>query len=136
MEIQNFDLLILNSQIAAIAEDIPRTGNWEEAPLVYTFRADYLQPPPRVFERTDGTFSIKVWSEEAIRLLVDLLVDGRVCNGHFLNEAPCCEVLSPVLLESDMHPSPEISTDKPSLLTTPNVRFMPSYSYSFSISQP
>ncbi|KIL65501.1 hypothetical protein M378DRAFT_162123 [Amanita muscaria Koide BX008] len=56
----NFDLLIRNSQIAAIAEDIPRTGNWEEAPLVYTFGEDYLQPPPRVFNRTDGTFSIKV----------------------------------------------------------------------------
>ena len=34
MEIQYFDLLIHNSQIAAISEDIPRIGNWEEAPLV------------------------------------------------------------------------------------------------------
>jgi len=49
MEIQNFDLLIRNSQIAAIAEDILRTRNWEEAPLVYTFGEDYLQPPPRIF---------------------------------------------------------------------------------------
>ena len=34
MEIQHFDLLIRNSQIAAISEDIPRIGNWEEALLV------------------------------------------------------------------------------------------------------
>ncbi|KAF8337704.1 hypothetical protein F5887DRAFT_1285016 [Amanita rubescens] len=94
----NFDLLIRNSQIAAIAEDIPRTGNWEEAPLVCTFWEDYLQPPPRVFNRTDGTFSIK---------------------------APCCEVLTPVLLESDLHPGPEISAHKPPLLTIPNGRFLP-----------
>ncbi|KAM6492167.1 hypothetical protein JOM56_011891 [Amanita muscaria] len=96
-------LLIRNSQIAAIAEDIPRTGNWKEVPLVHTFGEDYLQPPPRVFERTDGTFSIKVWSEEAVRLLVDPPADGRV----------------------DMHPGPEISENKPSLLTTPGVCFLP-----------
>lgn len=125
MEIQNFDLLIRNSQIAAIAEDIPRTGNWEEAPLVYTFREDCLQPPPRVFNRTDGTFSIKVWSEEAFRLLVDPPADGRIGNGPFLVEAPCCEVLTPVLLESDLHPGPEISPHKPPLLTKPNGRFLP-----------
>ncbi|KIL59918.1 hypothetical protein M378DRAFT_14479 [Amanita muscaria Koide BX008] len=118
--------LIRNSQIAAIAEDIPRTGNWKEAPLVHTYGEDYLQPPPRVFERTDGTFSIKVWSEEAVRLLVNPPADGRVGNGHFLIEAPCCcEVLSPVLLESDMHSGPEISENKPSLLTTPDVCFLP-----------
>jgi hypothetical protein len=36
-------------------------------------------------------------------------------------------VFGPVLLESDMHPGPESSTvtDKPSLLTTPNVCFLP-----------
>ena len=125
MEIKYFDLLIRNSQIAAIAEDIPCTGNWEEAPLVRTYGEDYLQPPPRVFRRTDGTFSIKIWSEEAVRLLVDPPADRRIGNGRFLIEAPCCEVLSPVLLESDMHPGPGISTEKPSLLTTPNVCFLP-----------
>ncbi|KAF8800289.1 hypothetical protein BYT27DRAFT_7236138 [Phlegmacium glaucopus] len=125
LQSSHFDLLIRNSQIAAIAEDIQRTGNWEEAPLVRTFGEDYLQPPPRVFGRMDGTFSIKAWSEEAVRLLVDPPADGSICNGHFLIEAPCCEVLSPVLLESDMHPGPKISAYKPSLLTMPNVRFLP-----------
>ncbi|KIL54738.1 hypothetical protein M378DRAFT_18600 [Amanita muscaria Koide BX008] len=122
-----FDLrvLIRNSQIAVIAEDILRTGNWEEAPLVRAYGEDYLQPPPRVFERTGGTFSIKLWSEEVARLLVDPPADGRVGNGHFLIEAPSCEVLGPVLLESDMHPGPEIYASKPSLLTTPNVCFLP-----------
>jgi hypothetical protein len=129
MEIQYFDLLIRNSQIAAISEDIPRTGNWEEAPLVLTYAEDYLQPPPRVFNRTDGTFSIKLWSEEAFRLLVDPPADGHVGNGPFLIEAPCCEVWSPVLLESDMHPGPEISAHKPPLLTTPNVCFLPNSTY-------
>jgi hypothetical protein len=124
MEIKHFDLLIRNSQISAIARDISRTRNWEEAPLFRTYGEDYLQPPPRIFQRTDGTFSIKVWSEEAVRLIVDP-ADWRVGNRRFLIEAPCCEVLSPVLLESDMHPGPEISADKPSLLTTPNIRFLP-----------
>jgi len=119
-----FDLLIRNSQISAIAEVIQRTGSWEEVPLVRTDGEDYLQPPPRVFERTDGTFSIKAWSEDAIRLLVDPPVDESI-YGNFLIEAPCCEALSPVLLESHMHPGPEISANKPSLLTTPNVRFPP-----------
>jgi len=125
MEIEHFDLLIRNSQISAIAEDIPRTGSWKEVPLDHTYGEDYLQPPPRVFQRTDGTSSIKIWSEEALRLLVDPPADGRVGNARFLIEAPCCEVLGPVLLESDMHPGPEISADNPSLLTTPNVRFLP-----------
>ena len=114
METKYFDLLIRNSQIGAIAETIQRTGNWKEVPLVRTYGEDYLQPPPRVFKRTDGTFSIKIWSEEAVRLLVDPPADGRICNGNFLIEAPCCEVLSPVLLESDMHPGPEISAHRPS----------------------
>lgn len=125
MEIKYFDLLLRNSQISAIFEDILCTGSWEEAPLDHTYGEDYLQPPPRVFKRTDGTFSIKIWSEEAVRLLVDPPADGRVGNGHFLIEAPCCEVLGPVLLESDMHPGPEISANNPSLLTTPNVCFLP-----------
>jgi len=83
MEIKHFDLLLRNSQIAAIAEDIQRTGNWEEAPLVRNYGEDYLQPPPRIFERTDGTFSIKAWSEEAVRLLVDPPADCSIFNGHF-----------------------------------------------------
>lgn len=74
MEIKYFDLLIRSSQINAIPENISCTGNWKEAPLVglvLTCGEDYLQLPPRVFERTDGTFSIKIWTEEAVRLLVD-----------------------------------------------------------------
>ena len=125
MEIKYFNLLLRNSQISAISEDILCTGSWEEAPLDHTYGEDYLQPPPRVFKRTDGTFSIKIWSEEAVRLLVDPPADGRVGNGHSLIEAPCCEVLGPLLLESDMHPGPEISANNPSLLTTPNVCFLP-----------
>jgi hypothetical protein len=78
---------------------------------------------PRL-ERTDGTFSIKTWNEEAVRLLVDRPVDESI-NGHFLIEVPCCEALSPVLLESDMLPGSDISANKPSLLTTPNLRFPP-----------
>ena len=38
MGIKHFDLLICNSQIA----DIPRTKNWEEAPLVRTYGEIYL----------------------------------------------------------------------------------------------
>jgi hypothetical protein len=34
-------------------------------------------------------------------------------------------VLNSVLLESDMHPSPEIVTRKPRLLATPDIRFHP-----------
>ncbi len=63
-----------------ISEDIPRTGNWEEALLVHT----PLSRPP---------------------------ADGCVGKGHFLIEAPWCEVWSLVLLESDMQPGPEISAD-------------------------
>ena len=85
-----------------------------------TFGEDYLQPPPRVFERTDGTLSIKIWSEDAVRLLVDPPADS---NG--LIETLCCEVFTPVLLESDMHPGPKISASRPYLLTTPNVCFLP-----------
>ena len=65
------DLLIRSRQVGAVAADLLRAGCWEEVALVYTYREDYLQPPPRVFERTDGTFSIKIWSEEAVHLLVD-----------------------------------------------------------------
>ena len=114
MKIKHFDLLIRNSQIAAIAENIPHTGNWEEAPFVRTYREDYLQPPPRVFERTDGTFSIKVSSKEAVRLLVDPHADGRVGSGHFLIEAPAarCSVL---------FYSNQISTPPPRFLQTSQV---------------
>ena len=91
-----------------------------------TFGEDYLQPPPRIFERTDGTFSIKIWSEEAVYLLVDPPVDDLVNkNWPALIQALCCEVLNSVLLESDMHPSPDIVTRKPRLLTTPDTRFHP-----------
>jgi hypothetical protein len=119
------DLLIRNSQVAAIAADITKTGNWAEVPLVRTYGEDYLLPPPRVFERTDCTFSIKIWSEDTARLLVDPPANGRVDNRPFSIEAPCCEALSPVLLESDMHPGPDISAHRPRLLTTPNIRFLP-----------
>jgi hypothetical protein len=125
IEIKCLDLLIRNRQVAAISADIQSTGKWAEVPLVRTYGEDYLQPPPRVFERTDDTFSIKIWTEEAVRLLVDPTTDERVHNQPFLIETPCCEVLNPVLLESDMHPGPEISAYKPSLLTTPNIRFLP-----------
>ncbi|KAF8814814.1 hypothetical protein BYT27DRAFT_7238728 [Phlegmacium glaucopus] len=123
---QPLDLLIRNTQVSTVSADLVRTGRWIEVPLVPTFREDYLQPPPRIFERTDGTFSIKLWSEDAVFILVDPPADELVnANRPFLIQALCCEVLNPVLLESDMHPSPEIVTRKPRLLTTPDTRFLP-----------
>jgi hypothetical protein len=76
------DLLICNKQVGTIAADLVRTGCWAEVPLVPIFREDYLQPPPRIFERTDGTFSIKMWSEETVHLLVDPPADERVDNNR------------------------------------------------------
>jgi len=96
---------------------------------------DYLQPPPRVFERIDGSFSIKISSEEAAHLLVDPpsdeSTDTKGTIRPFLIQAPWCET---VLLESDMHPNPE--TDNPSLLTTPNIRFLPHILYQSTTRQP
>jgi len=46
MNVKYFDLLIRNSQIAAIAEDISHTGNWEEAPLVRSYGEDYHNRHP------------------------------------------------------------------------------------------
>jgi len=105
------------------------TGSWEEVPLVRTFGEDYLQPPPRVFKQidTDHPFFIKIWSEETVHLSVDVgpPANGDIHTRPFLIEAPWCEALNPVLLETDMHPGPEISPYKPNLLTTPNIRFLP-----------
>jgi len=42
-------------------------------------------------------------------LSVDPPADGRIHARPFLIEAPCCETLNPVLLESDMHPDLENS---------------------------
>ena len=112
--------------MGAVAADLLRTGRWAEVALVYTYREDYLQPPPRIFERTDGTFSIKIWSEEAVHLLVDPPSDEPVDNNRpFLIQALYCEALNPVLLESDMHPSPEFATLKPRLLTDLDTHFLP-----------
>lgn len=120
--------MIRSSEVAAFSADIQATRSWAEVPLVCRYGEDFLQPPPRVFERTDsdGTvFSIKIWCEDAVFFSVDPPADGRVHTRPFLIETPCCETLNPVLLESDMHPGPEISPFKPNLLTTPNVRFLP-----------
>jgi len=125
---QPLDLLIRNKEVDSIIIDLICTGHWVEVPLVRTFREDYLQPPPRIVERADGSFSIKIWSEEAAHLLVDppanesFDTDGTI--RPFFIQAPCCEALNSVLLESDMHPYPE-SCHNPRLLTTPNVRFLP-----------
>lgn len=97
------DLLIRNEQLDTITADLVRTGHWVEVPLVRTFKEDYLQPPPRTFERADGSFSIKIWSEEAAHLLVDppeieyINADGTIRS--FLIQAPSCEALNSVLLE-------------------------------------
>lgn len=104
MKSKFLDLLIRNSQVAAISADIQRRGNWAEVPLVHTCGEDYLQPPPRIFERTDRTFSIKIWTEAAAHLLVE---DERIYHQPFLIETPSCEALNPVLLESDLHPGPD-----------------------------
>jgi len=120
--------VIRNSQVAVISADIQATGSWTEVPLVRRYGEDFLRPPPRVFERTDldGTiFFLKIWCEDAVFFSVDPLADERVHARPFLIEAPCCETLNPVLLESDMHPGPEISPYKPNLLTTPNIPFLP-----------
>ena len=123
------DFLIRDRQIGVITEDLVCTGNWVGVPLVRAFGEDYLEPPLRVFERTDGCFSIKIWSEEAAHLLVDppagdfIDTDGTV--RPFLIQAPCCEALNSVLLESDMHPNPEIGMHNPRLLKIPNTRFLP-----------
>ena len=120
--------MIRNSQVAAISADIQATGSWAEVPLVYRYGEDFLQPPPRVFERSDldGTiFSVKIWCEGAVFFTVDPPADGCGHARPFLIEAPCCETLNPVLLETDMHPGPEISPYKPNLLTTPNIPFLP-----------
>ena len=93
-----------------------------------------------MFVRTDGTFAVKIFSEETVRLLVDPPADGRIGNGHFLIEAP---VLWGVRCYStsnrNMHPGLEGSSRKPdlSMLTTPNVRFPASWwsSYSFASSR-
>lgn len=123
---QPLDLLIRSKQVGAVAADLLRTGCWAEVALVYTYREDYLQPPPRIFERTDGTFSIKIWSEEAVHLLVDPPPDEPVDNNRpFSIQALDCEALNPVLLESDMHPSPEFATLKPRLLTDLKTHFLP-----------
>jgi hypothetical protein len=54
----------------------------------------------------DGSFSIKIWSEEAAHLLVDPPADEFLDTGGtirpFLIQAPWCEVLNPVLLKSNM----------------------------------
>jgi hypothetical protein len=115
--------------VDSITADIVHTGHWVEVPLVQTFMEDYLQPPPHVVERTDGSFSIKIWSEEAAHLLVDPPADECIDTGGtfrpFLIQAPWCEALNSVLLESDMHPNPETRSHYPRLLTTPNIRFLP-----------
>jgi len=80
---------------------------------------EYNQPP------RPTSVSVKIWTEEASHLSVDVLEDERFHNRPFLIETPCCEALNPVLLESDMHPGPEISPHRPYLLTTPNTRFLP-----------
>ena len=136
IEYRYLDLLIRNSQVAAISADLISRGNWEEVSFVPAFEEDYLQLSPRLFNRTDGTFSVKIWSEEAAHLIVDPPADGRVHNLPFLIETPCCEALNPVLLESDMHPGPEISPHKPSLLTTLNIRFLPHISCQSASRQP
>jgi hypothetical protein len=82
-----------------------------------------------MFERTDGSFSIKIWSKEAAHLQVDPPADACIdMNGSIhpaLIPTPCCEALNPVLLESDMHPYLENASRKPNLLTTPDTRFLP-----------
>ena len=120
--------MIRNTQVVAISADIQATGSWTEVPLVRRYGEDFLQPPPRVFERTDSdrtVFSVKIWCElDAVFLSVDPPADTYVQTRSFLIETPCCETLNPVLLESDMHPGPKISPYKPNLLTTPNIRFL------------
>jgi len=111
-----------------ISADIQATGSWAEVPLVRRYGEDFLWPPPRVFEQTDsdGTiFFLKIWCEDTVFFSVDPPADEHVHTRPFLIEAPCCETLNPVLLESDMHPGPEISPYKPNLLTTPNIPFLP-----------
>lgn len=106
--------------------DIQATGNWTEIPLVRQYGEDFLQPPPRVFERTNSAgFTVKIWCEDAVFLSVDPPADWDIQTRPFLIEAPCCETLNPVLLELCMHPGPEISPYKPHLLTTPDIRFLP-----------
>jgi len=128
-EFKPLDLLIRDKQVGVITEDLISTGNWVEVPLVRAFGEDYLEPRPRVFERTDGSFSIKIWSEEAAHLLVDPPADDRIdIDGTLrplLIQAPCCEALNSVLLESVMHPNPETGVHNPRLLTSPNIRFLP-----------
>ena len=59
-------------------EDLVCTGNWVEVPLVQAFGEDSLEPPLRVFEQMDSSFSIKVWSEEAAHPLVDPPADDCI----------------------------------------------------------
>ena len=125
-KLKPLDLLIRNEQVDTVAVGLTRTGCWTEVPLVNTFGEDYLQPSPRIFKRADGTFSVKLWSEEAVHLLVDPSTDERVDNDRpFLIQALSCQAFNAVLLESDMHPSPEFVTRLPRLLTTSDTRFLP-----------
>jgi hypothetical protein len=48
-----------------------KANYWLEAPSETNYKGDYLQPFPRVFKRSDDTFSIKLWTDGAMHLVVD-----------------------------------------------------------------
>ncbi|KAF8224539.1 hypothetical protein L208DRAFT_1511127 [Tricholoma matsutake] len=111
---QPLDLLICSKQVGVVAADLLHTGCWAEVALVYTYREDYLQPPPHIFD------------EEAVHLLIDPPLDEPINNNcPFSIQVLGCEALNPVLLELDMHPSPKFATLKPRLLTDLDTHFLP-----------
>lgn len=111
-------MLIRDKGIPEIVSELIKTKHWEEVPLDKKYMEDYLEPCPRIFKRSDDSFSIKLWTESATHLVVD-----AGANGHV--EVPDCEALNTVLVEEDMHPDPETGIHRPDLLTTQNKRFLP-----------
>ena len=104
-------MLIRDKDIAEIILELIKTNHWVEIPLQKEYKEDYLQPSPRIFKRSDDTFSIKLWTEAETHFIVDAGLNTYI-------EVPDCEALNIVLVEENMHPDPDtnlppISVDQP-----------------------